>query len=1236
MLGSDGPISTTAVFDTGAECNVVSRRQALEWNLLPSPGLDLSLGAVGKGTEYVYGAYSLRFEATDQNGITKSFQERFYAIDRGAKPPLLAMPAMRRMDVLLHPRTESWKYNSETPLISLVEATEALSLLEQGETAYWLQPSDFTSILQTTPQAAETMAESTHLAIALLRQDFADVFWQDDYDPPPCEGVEHAIETTGDPPFGPIYILSATELAELRRYLSEALAKGWIQESTSPAGSPILFVPKKDGALRLCVDYRGLNKVTIKNRYPLPLISEILDRVAGAKYFSKIDLKDAYHRIRIKPSDRWKTAFRTRYGHYEYVVMPFGLTNAPATFQAYINRALAGLVDIICIVYLDDILIFSKTEEEHEQAVRQVLERLRNHRLYANPRKCQFYVKEIEFLGFILSPAGVKMDPSRVSAIADWPTPTNHHEVQVFIGFTNFYRRFIESYSRTVTPLTRLLRGGKQGKHFGEFKWDASAEQAFTTLRSAFTQAPLLQHYDPSLPIRVETDASGFALAAILSQQDSRGHWHPVAFWSRQMSDAETRYQTHDQELLAIVEALRHWRHYLEGVPDAFEVLTDHNNLAGFLGVQRLNGRQARWAMSLAAYDFNIKHRPGKLNPADAPSRRPDYSGVQQVVDTFLPTLSRKLALESLSDVDGSKLVDAIRHDTTQRVDKESPEVDRIRADEVNAITSAASQWLPRSAARAWIAELVVPGVEPLEPLLEQLQRCQAKDMLVAKPKLDSPVNLPKRWSVDNGLLRYRGKVYVPDQQALRLEIIRASHDDPLAGHFGRDKTIDLVRRHFHWGSLNADVEEYVRTCEVCQKTKARRHRPYGELNPLPTPTRPFEEITMDFITGLPPSKRGASVYDAILVIVDRLTKLAIYVPTNVDIEARGLSTIFFDEVIRHYGMPVGIVSDRGSVFTSEFWRLVCSAIGAKRKLSTAFHPQTDGQTERQNQTLKHYLQAYVDQEQSNWATMLHTAEFAYNRSKLQSIGSSPFELLMGYDPQLLYHRGPDPNEEASTPKQRMLRIVEARAKLEKMLTNSRKRMATYYNPRHQPIRFVKNDLVLLSTKNIRLKAPSKKLAARFIGPFRIAEVVGPQSYRLHLPASYKMHNVFNVEYLERYYPRKGEEPPILPDSIIVEGQEEWELDKILARRLRKGRVQYRVRWLGMGPDYDEWVDRDNVHADDLIREFEHAAKRAPPSNAKAKRLNTTQLASDDPSRSSTPDKQTPLLSEQESKVFKL
>ena len=432
--------------------------------------------------------------------------------------------------------------------------------------------------------------------------EYADIFSETDANMLPASGpYDHSVDLEGgQPPYGSIYNLSEKELKTLREYLQDSLQRGWIRESTSPAGAPILFAPKKDGKLRLCVDYRGLNKVTRKNRYPIPLINEIIDRVVGAKIYTKLDLRNAYHRIRIRKGDEWKTAFRTRYGHFEYLVMPFGLANALATFQAYINRAMAGLLDVTCVVYLDDILIYSCDLTEHTWHVKEVLERLRRYSLYVKLSKCQFSVTQTDFLGYILHPGGIAMEVSRVKTIEEWPEPRSYRDIQVFLGFANFYRRFIANFSMIASPLSDMLKGMKKGKKTGVFVLTSSVQAAFRKLCDAFTRAPVLVHFDPKKPIQLKTDASGYAIAGILSQpadthanSKSSAHWHLVAFWSRKMIPAERNYEMHNQELLAIVMCFKHWRHYLEGSQHPIRVLTDHANLRAFMTTKELSRWQA-------------------------------------------------------------------------------------------------------------------------------------------------------------------------------------------------------------------------------------------------------------------------------------------------------------------------------------------------------------------------------------------------------------------------------------------------------------------------------------------------------------------------------------------------------------------------------------------------------------------------------------------------------------------
>ncbi|KFY32643.1 hypothetical protein V493_00008 [Pseudogymnoascus sp. VKM F-4281 (FW-2241)] len=392
------------------------------------------------------------------------------------------------------------------------------------------------------------------------------------------------IEEGKSPPFGPLYQLSEKELKVLKEYIDDNLKTGHIRPSTSSAGSPVLFVPKKDGSLRLCVNYRPLNNITVKDRYAPPLLHEMNDRFQGAKIFTKLDLQGAYALVRIKAGEEWKTAFRTRYGLFEYQVMPFGLTNAPASFQRLMNDTLHEYLDVFTVVYLDDILVYSKTEEEHVEHVKLVLAKLKARQLLLKPEKCDFHKQEVEFLGHLVGTKGVRMDPKKA-----------------FLGFANFYRRFIAGYSKIAQPLTELTRKDLA------FNWSDKAEAAFQELKTKFTEAPILATFDPKKKIILETDSSDFAIGACLNQPDESGKPKPIAYYSRKLSPAELNYDIHDKELIAIVIAFEQWRVYLEGSTYPVQ------------------------AETLAAYNFTIAYRKGSDNArADALSRRTDYIGPKE------------------------------------------------------------------------------------------------------------------------------------------------------------------------------------------------------------------------------------------------------------------------------------------------------------------------------------------------------------------------------------------------------------------------------------------------------------------------------------------------------------------------------------------------------------------------------------------------------------------------------
>jgi len=421
--------------------------------------------------------------------------------------------------------------------------------------------------------------------------------------------------------YGPIYSMTVEEIKTLKEYIEENLKKKFIRKSKSPAGAPVLFVKKHDGTLRLVVDYRRLNSITIRNSYPIPRINDLIESFQGAIIFTRLDLRSAYNLIRIKEGHEYLTAFRTPLGHFEYLVMPFGLRNAPSVFQRFIQDIFSDSIGKFIQIYLDDIIIYTNNIDDHIKQVTYVLNKLIENGLYAKLEKCDLHVSKTKFLGFTISPEGLTMDSNKLKSITEWPIPKNITELQSFLGLCNFYRRFIKNFANIMEPLRKLL------KKNSKFIWDNKADEAFNLLKQSFCNCGLLIHPNPEKEFIVETDASDYAVGCVLSQKCDRDKLlHPVAFYSRSFNSAELNYTIYDKELLGVITAFKVWRHHLEGSKFPIQVITDHKNLLYFKEPQNLNQRQIRWGLFLSKFDFRISFRPGeKGGKPDALSRRPDY-----------------------------------------------------------------------------------------------------------------------------------------------------------------------------------------------------------------------------------------------------------------------------------------------------------------------------------------------------------------------------------------------------------------------------------------------------------------------------------------------------------------------------------------------------------------------------------------------------------------------------------
>lgn len=1063
---------------------------------------------------------------------------------------ILGMPWLEEANPVVNWRakTVTIEHESQPHVLSAEVSTHLLSEVElrrsvrrnQVESVSLIYANDDSCRADPPSRAAEAnvVADEADELRRKVMHEFRDVF-PDDLPAglPPARDVDHRIELVpgSSPPNRPTYRMSPPELDELKKQLEQLTDSGFIQPSKSPFGAPILFVKKKDGSMRMCVDYRALNSITVKNSYPLPRIDELFDRLQGAKVFSKIDLRSGYHQIRIQPDDVAKTAFRTRYGHFEFLVLPFGLTNAPATFMHLMHQIFRPLLDKFVLVFLDDILIFSRDLVEHQRHVVQVLELLRKHKLFAKESKCELFRRRVEFLGHVVDADGLHMMDDKVKAMTEWPSPTTVPELQSFLGTVGYYRKFVRMFSEVAAPLTQLLQKGQA------FTWAKEQQQAFDALKSAVSRKPVLILPDPRVPYVVTTDASGFAVGGTL-QQDQGCGLQPIAFLSQKMSPAETRYPVHEQELLAIIVALKSWRHYLAGAP--FHIFTDHHSLTYLQTQPHLSPRQVRWLEFLQQFQFTIGYKEGKQNVvADGLSRRADHKTTIVAVDLRL----------------------------------------------------AAAQG---QAAEATSASSVVAGDNLRVALKASYQQDDSFRAVLLAPEQHPSL------SVADGLVINRaGRIMVPSGAAeVKAVVLRECHDLPTGGHHGSSKTIAAVRRRFEWPNMNAEIRAYVSSCDACQKNKASHQSAMGLLHPLPIPPHPWHTVTMDLITSLPRTRAG---HDAIVVWVDKLTKWVTYAATKTEVDAPQLATLTFHRVVRLHGVPVVIVSDRDPRFTSIFWRALWQQLGTGLHMSTAFQPQTDGQTERQNRTLEELLRSYVSYKQDDWDEHLAAAELAYNCAVHSSTGYSPFFLNYGRHPHLPIDEAVKPSHVSNnaTAADRLSELHAALESAKSALRLAQQRQKHYADQHRREVTLATGDQVLLSTKHLALKDKfrTKKLEHKYIGPFTVKRCVSAVAYELDLPPQMKVHPVFHISKLKQYaahdaspaiphLPSPSTRPP--PEIVHEDGAEEYEVERVEAERavkLRGNRVrmEFLVKWKGYPSWENTWEPAASLsNAQEAVAEF--------------------------------------------------
>ncbi|GJZ26388.1 reverse transcriptase domain-containing protein [Tanacetum coccineum] len=859
--------------------------------------------------------------------------------------------------------------------LNIISCTKTQKYMEKGFPIF---------LAHVTTRETEDKSEKKRLEDVPIVQDFPEVFPEDLPGLPPTRQVEFQIDLV--PGAAPVarapYRLAPSELKELSEQLKELSDKGFIR-------------PNKT--------------------FPATEIDDLFDQLQGSSVYSKIDLRSGYHQLRVREEDISKTAFRTRYGHYEFQVMPFGLTNAPAVFMDLMNRVCKPYLDKFVIVFIDDILIYSKNEQEHKEHLKQILELLKKEELYAKFSKCEFWIPKVQFLGHVIDSEGIHVDPAKIESIKDWTSPKSPTEIRQFLGLAGYYRRFIEGFSKIAKPMTKLTQ--KKVK----FEWGDKQEAAFQLLKKKLCSAPILALPEGSEDFIAYCDASKKGLGAVLMQREK-----VISYASRQLKIHEKNYTTHDLELGAMVFALKIWRHYLYGTKCT--VFTDHKSLQHILDQKELNMRQRRWLELLSDYDCDIRYHPGKANVvADALSRKEREPPLR--VRALVMTISLDLPKQILS------------------AQTEARKPENIKSEDVGG-------------------------------------------MLVENAKFPEAIREQKLEPRADGTLCLNGRSWLPCYGDLRTIIMHESHKSKYSIHPGSDKMYQDMKKLYWWPNMKADIATYVNKCLTCAKVKAEHQRPSGLLVQPKIPEWKWDNITMDFVTKLPKTSQG---YDTIWVIVDRLTKSAIFTPMRETDPLDKLARLYLKEVVTRHGIPVSIICDRDPRFASNFWRSLQNALGTNLDMSTAYHPQTDGQSERTIQTLEDMLRACAIDFGKGWVNHLPLVEFSYNNSYHASIKAAPFEALYGRkcrspvcwtevgEAQIL---GPELIQETTE------KIIQIKQRMQA----ARDRQKSYADLKRKPMEFQVGDKVMLKVspwKGVVRFGKRGKLNPRYVGPFKVLERVG-------------------------------------------------------------------------------------------------------------------------------------------------
>ena len=1029
--------------------------------------------------------------------------------------------------------------------------------------------------------------------------------------------TEHRIDLK--PGTKPIHMHPYRAGPKAREFMEEQintqLKTGVIEPAQSEWASPVVLAPKKDGTLRFCVDYRRLNAATIPDTYPLPRMDDSIDSLGQAKIFSVLDALWGYWQVPISEEDRDKTTFTTHMGTYRYARMPFGLRNAPATFQRALEILLSGVRWRSCLVYIDDVIIFSQDGPSHLKHLDEVLTLLEEGGVKLKLKKCDFFKTSVEYLGHLISPGTLSVPPeSKASAaVCEATFPQDVTQMKSFLGACNVYRRFIKDFAKIAVPLNSMVTKDASPDWTNP---EPDQEQAFETLKAKLASPPILALPQPNREYMIDCDASSYAIGVVLlQQQDDKkpNDWATVGYFSKTLTKEQRNYSPTERECFAVIWAVITLRPYLEG--SHFKVRTDHSALRWLMTLNDPAGRLMRWRLRLMEFDYEITYRPGRLHQVpDALSRIPrEQTQDSTEVDDDIPAITdfpehtvnalRRQAARAQSQTEDKE--------STSKVEEGVRLKPLVRPTKVND-GSRTSRWFDTCAvslptepddAETDANELVRLALDIVhhqdtleapasdEPLpapltLDEILETQRSDDFCQQVALESTDNPSSSFFEDHDGVLCRKQPADPTRiqivlpEVLRPRLLRLAHHSPLAGHPGQTRLHHRLSRSYYWPQMAADVATTVRECSACAKNRLRLIRNTSPMLLFPA-TNPLESVAIDILGPLPKSKRG---FRFILVIADRFTKLTQVVPLR-KITAYDVAVAFVEHWVFKYGPPKTLLSDNGSQFVAHFFQRVCRILGTNNAYTTTYHPQTNGQVERFNRSLLAMLRCYVEDNPEDWCLMVHVLTFAYNMSVHRSTGTTPFELVLTrYPPEFTLAHNAN-RLEAVTNNDRAdfaSRLGVCITKARNSLLKSQARYKRNYDKRLRkttPIRV--HDSVFLDISDPAHKTP--KLTHSVSGPYRVLDVSDNT-------AAIQRGEVVERVTLDRLTNAPLAAEPELPDGASPKdfvakrkSGPTWLMNGIMDHREKPdGTLEFRISWEG---DYEPtWEPRENIPEETISR----------------------------------------------------